>query len=79
MERKDKKLMLIVYYGFHSLPGYQGFQHGPSVVMQQVDLVLPTHTHTFLCQRKYNTLEDVIQVEFTYHMFTSMQGGKLHM
>lgn len=48
MERKDKKLMLIVYYGFHSLPGYQGFQHGPSVVMQQVDLVLPTHTHTSL-------------------------------
>ena len=38
--------MLPIYYGFHSLPGYQGFQHRPSVVMQQVDLILPTHTRT---------------------------------
>lgn len=39
----------------------------------------PANTHTRLCQWKYNTLEDVIQVEFIYHVFTCMQGDKLHM
>ena len=66
---KGKKFTLIVCYGFHCLPGYQGFQHRSSVIMQQVNLILTTHT--VLCQQ-HSVLENGTLVDFINYVFTCM-------